>query len=257
VEIILDSLDKLTIDTPEQIAIEFPLAGIGSRFLAIALDTIIQTVAYIILALLAEFLFGGELVRAWRAAWNWSQAILILVLFCMYWGYYAIFETIWYGQTPGKRLAGIRVIKDTGRPVTVFEAIGRNLVRVIDQIPGVYAVGCITMFLNNKSKRLGDFVAGTVVVHEKKDAALEPFFNLQKGVPIPAFAVSKLSVADLELIETFLARRLDIPPEVRVATARRIAERITQKLGGERQESDNEVFLEVVAKQCRDNLLYR
>ena len=253
----MDSLDKLTIDTPEQIAIEFPLAGIGSRFLAVALDTIIQIVAYIVLALLAGSFFGRELARVWRAAWNWSQAVFILVLFCLYWGYYAIFETIWHGQTPGKRLAGIRVIKDTGRPVAVFEAVGRNLVRVIDQIPGVYAVGCITMFLNKKSKRLGDFVAGTVVVHEKKEDAPEPFFNLQPGARMPAYEVSKLSLADLELIETFLARRLDIPREVRVATARRITERITQKLGCERQQSDDEDFLELVAKQRRDSLLYR
>lgn len=253
----MSSFDKLTIETPEQTQLEFPLAGIGSRFLAIALDSIIQTLAYIVLGLLALFLFGGQLAHVWRAAWNWSQAIFILVMFCMYWGYYAIFETLWNGQTPGKRLAGIRVIKETGRPIAVFEAVSRNLVRVIDQIPGVYAVGCITMFLNKKSKRLGDFVAGTVVVHEKKEDAAEPFFNLQAATPIPAYQVSKLSLIELELIETFLARRLDIPPEVRVATARRIAERISQKLGCERPPSDDEDFLEVVAKQCRDSLLYR
>ena len=126
----MDSLDKLTIDTPEQIAIEFHLAGIGSRFLAIAFDMLVQFIGYVVLALIAALALGGELRRIWPSAWNWSAAVFIFVVFCFYWGYYAFFETIWKGQTPGKRRAGIRVIKDTGRSITAFEAIARNLVRV-------------------------------------------------------------------------------------------------------------------------------
>jgi len=254
----LDSLDKLTIDTPEQIAIEFPLAGIGSRFLAIMFDILVQFLGYVVLALIAALAFGGELKRVWPSAWNWSSAIFILVVFCLYWGYYAFFETIWQGQTPGKRHAGIRVIKDTGRSITAFEAIARNLVRVVDQFPGFYAVGCVTMFLNKKSKRLGDFVAGTVVVHEKKAEAAEPFFNLQPGAQLPVYPVSKLSNDDLVLIETFLGRRLDLAPEVRSSTAKRIAEHIAQKLELQAQpQSDNEDFLETVAKEYRDSIRYR
>ena len=254
----MDSLDKLTIDTPEQIAIEFPLAGIGSRFLAIVFDGLVQFIGYVVLALIAALAFGGELKRIWPSVWNWSAAIFILVVFCLYWGYYAFFETIWQGQTPGKRHAGIRVIKDTGRSITAFEAIARNLVRVVDQLPGFYAVGCVTMFLNKKSKRLGDFVAGTVVVHEKKAEAAEPFFNLQQGAQLPVYPVTKLSNTDLVLIETFLARRLDLAPEVRTATSRRIAEHIAQKLELEAQpQSDNEDFLEAVAREYRDSIRYR
>ena len=254
----MDSLDKLTIDTPEQIAIEFPLAGIGSRFLAIMFDILVQFLGYVVLALIAALAFGGELKRVWPSAWNWSSAIFILVVFCLYWGYYAFFETIWQGQTPGKRHAGIRVIKDTGRSITAFEAIARNLVRVVDLIPGFYAVGCVTMFLNKKSKRLGDFVAGTVVVHEKKAEAAEPFFNLQPGAQLPVYPVSKLSNDDLVLIETFLGRRLDLAPEVRSSTAKRIAEHIAQKLELQAQpQSDNEDFLETVAKEYRDSIRYR
>ncbi|HVP51877.1 MAG TPA: RDD family protein [Terriglobales bacterium] len=254
----MDSLDKLTIDTPEQIAIEFPLAGIGSRFLAIVFDGLVQFIGYLVLALIAALAFGGELKRIWPSAWNWSAAIFILVVFCLYWGYYAFFETIWQGQTPGKRHAGIRVIKDTGRSITAFEAIARNLMRVVDQFPGIYAVGCVTMFLNRKSKRLGDFVAGTVVVHEKEAEAAEPFFNLQQGAQLPVYPVSKLSNTELVLIETFLARRLDLAPEVRTATAKRIAGHIAQKLELEAQpQSDNEDFLEAVAKEYRDSIRYR
>jgi len=254
----VDSLDKLTIDTPEQIAIEFPLAGIGSRFLAIVFDILLQFIGYVVLILIALVVTGGELKRVWPSAWNWSAAAFIFVWFCLYWGYYAFFETIWQGQTPGKRHAGIRVIKDTGRSITAFEAISRNLLRVVDQVPGVYAVGCVTMFLNKKSKRLGDFVAGTVVVHEKKEEAGELFFNLKPGAQLPVYPVAKLSTTELVLIETFLARRLDLAPEVRTSTAKRIAEHITQKLELPAQpQPDNEDFLEAVAREYRDSLRYK
>lgn len=254
----MDSLDKLTIDTPEQIAIEFPLAGIGSRFLAIAFDMLVQFIGYFVLALITALALGGELRRIWPSAWNWSAAVFIFVVFCLYWGYYAFFETIWKGQTPGKRHAGIRVIKDTGRSITAFEAIARNLLRVVDQFPGMYAVGCVTMFLNKRSKRLGDFVAGTVVVHERKEEAAEPFFNLQPGAQLPVYPVAKLSTTELALIETFLARRLDLSPEMRTATAKRVAEHIAQKLQLPAQpQPDNEDFLEAVAREYRDSLRYR
>jgi len=218
----------------------------------------VQFIGYAVLILLALVVTGGELKRAGPTAWNWSAAIFILIIFCLYWGYYAFFEAIWNGQTPGKRHAGIRVIKDTGRSITAFEAIARNLVRVVDQLPGMYAVGCVTMFLNQKSKRLGDFVAGTVVVHEKKEDSAAPFFNLRPGAQLPVYPVEKLANNDLVLIETFLARRLDLAPEVRTSSAKRIAELIAQKLGLAAQpQADNEDFLEAVAKEYRDSLRYR
>jgi len=249
-------LDKLTIDTPEQIGIEFPLAGIGSRFLAIAIDSIIQFFGYVLLALLSSFL-SPDLQKYWPTALNWTAAILILIFFTIYWGYYAVFETIWRGQTPGKRLAGIRVIKDDGRAVTTYEAVARNLVRVIDQLPFfLYGVGVITMFLNKKSKRIGDFVAGTVVVHERKhDAGL--FFNTASQPRRAALDVSKLSNRELEVIETFLVRRLDLQPELRRTTAEKLAQRIAEKVGAQQQSGDHEDFLENVAKELRDTMRYR
>ena len=246
--------DKLTIDTPEQISIEFPLAGIGSRFMAIAVDVLIESAGYVLLLLLANFLLP-DLSKHWPTAWNWAAAVLIFVFFSVYWGYYAVFETLWKGQTPGKRLAGIRVIKDTGRPVTAYEAVARNLLRVVDQLPGMYAVGVITMFLNKKSKRIGDFVAGTVVVHERKqDSGV--FFNTSSQ-PSTALEVSKLSNRELEVIETFLARRLDLSPELRRSTAQRLAQRISEKLGCHMPGHDHEDFLEAVAKELRDTMRYR
>ncbi len=251
----MDSRDKLTIDTPEQVALEFPLAGIGSRFLAVAFDMLLQFIVYLILFLLALWVLS-DLFRNWSPAWSWSTALLVLVLFCIYWGYYAFFESVWKGQTPGKRYAQIRVIKETGRPITPFEAIARNLLRVIDYLPGMYAVGVVTMFLNRKNKRLGDFVAGTVVIHERREE--EPLWNLPQNVQLPTYEVSGLSLQEIELIETFLARRLDLTPEVRRANAERIAGRMAERLRVQDQpRNDNEDFLEAVVKEFRDTARFR
>jgi uncharacterized RDD family membrane protein YckC len=84
-------------------------------------------------------------------------------------GIFRLLRNLWKGQTPGKRYAGIRVIKESGRPINAFEAIGRNLMRAVDGLPGIYGVGLVCMMCNRQSRRLGDFVAGTVVVHEKAD----------------------------------------------------------------------------------------
>ena len=130
----MDSIDQLKIDTPEQIALELPLAGIGSRFLAIAIDTLIQTALYLIVGLIviltlpvdSMFTFLPRLI---------GPALAVFLIFAIYWGYFAIFEALWKGQTPGKRFAGIRVIKESGRPINAFEAVGRNLMRAVDVLP--------------------------------------------------------------------------------------------------------------------------
>ena len=92
--------------------------------------------------------------------------ILILFLFCVYWGYFAFFEVIWKGQTPGKKLAGIRVIKDSGRALNVYEVIGRNLLRAVDWLPVMYITGIVSMMISRRNQRLGDHLAGSIVVHD-------------------------------------------------------------------------------------------
>src|SRR5580704_6195013 len=161
--------DKLTIETPEQTSLEFSLAGVGSRCLALVLDTLIQVGGILILVILlgildsevsgSSFGLGGKGL--------WAQAIILFLVFVIYYGYFAFFEAIWNGQTPGKRMAHLRVIQESGKPLQVWQAIARNLLRIVDQIPGVYAVGMVSVLLSRQNKRLGDFVAGTVVVHER------------------------------------------------------------------------------------------
>ena len=127
----MDPSEKLTIETPEQIALEFPLAGLGSRGLALLTDTAIQLLSAIVVVLIVGFT-APDLLNYWQSAGKWMVAAGIFLLFCLYWGYFALFEAFWNGQTPGKRQAKIRVISASGRPITVFESIARNFLRVID-----------------------------------------------------------------------------------------------------------------------------
>ena len=258
----MDSLEKLTIETPEQIALEYPLAGIGSRFMAFFYDTLIQFILILLVALTIIFV-RPDLDRYWPTAWNWVAAVWVFFFFCLYWGYFAIFEALWNGQTPGKRRAGIRVIKDSGRPITAFEAISRNFLRAIDSMPGMYGVAVISIFVDKQSRRLGDMVAGTVVVHDKKEEAAQPFLNTSSAEAIPAAMASaniagKLTLQELDVIETFLNRRLDLPPGVREQSAARIATAIAARLDVPAEErGSDEKFLEAVAREFRNTARFR
>ena len=240
----------MKIDTPEQIALELPLAGIGSRFLAIAIDTLIQIALYLLTGLIFLLLLpeGFSIFRFL------GPAIAIFIGFAIYWGYFALFEIIWKGQTPGKRVAGIRVIKESGRPINAFEAIGRNLMRAVDLLPGLYGVGLVCMMLNKQSRRLGDFVAGTVVVHEKPTDQVRPTWNTAAESVSASGGIGQVTPEELVLIETYLSRRFDLEPEVRLRTAIQIAERIKAKTGLQPQSHQHvDDFLEEAARRVRDS----
>ena len=245
-------MDELRIDTPEQIALELPLAGIGSRFLALGIDTLLQSILYTVGAFVFVFAipFASGL---FSFQGTWGPALAILFLFCIYWGYFAFFEIIWKGQTPGKRYAGIRVIKETGRPIDAFEAIGRNLLRAVDGLPGIYGVGLVCMMLNKQNRRLGDFVAGTVVVHEKLTDEVRPGWNATESAGSVNPQIGQVTAEELVLIETYLHRRWDLDPVVRFSASNQIAERIKAKTGLSRQPGETiDDFLESVARQIRD-----
>jgi uncharacterized RDD family membrane protein YckC len=247
----MDPLDKLTIDTPEQTSLEFPLAGIGSRFVAMAIDTAIQVGMFFVLffALLLTIpafrLFGN-------VGTQWVVAGWIVGFFVIYYGYFAFFEAIWNGQTPGKRYAQIRVMKDDGRPINVYDAIARNLLRIVDQLPFLYGIAIVSVFFSKQNKRLGDFVAGTVVVHEKTVETARPFQETQVDAAAPAYEVSRITVDELRLIETFLQRRDTFDPTLRGSMAAQITARISCKLEVQvRGWPANEKFLEAVHSQYR------
>jgi len=254
----MKSVDQLSIDTPEQIALELPLAGIGSRFLALTIDTLIQGAIYLIAGLIFLFTLPAKYSVLRFLPHLMGPAMAVFVGFAVYWGYFAFFETLWKGQTPGKRYAGIRVIKDSGRPINTFEAIGRNLMRAVDGLPGVYGVGVVCMMCNRQSRRLGDFVAGTVVVHEKPTAEVRPSWNTSDREIEAHPGLSQLTPEELVLIETYLHRRWDLNQDVRLNTAIQIADRIKAKTGLQAQPDQHvDDFLEDAARRIRDSGRFR
>jgi len=252
---VASSGDKLIIETPEQTLLEFPLAGIGSRFVALALDTILQVAAIIILSLLVvAAAAGGPLLT--RSGNQWMIAIALVLFFLVNFGYFAFFEAVWNGQTPGKRYARLRVMRDNGHPVGAYEAIVRNLLRLIDQVPGIYAVGIVSALLSRQNKRLGDHVAGTVVVHERLLEGMKPV--RQTPAQPAVYDVARISPEEVQLLETFFYRREGLDTALRHHLASEIAERIGEKLGVPRKARlDSEAFLEAIAEQRRNIGRYR
>jgi uncharacterized RDD family membrane protein YckC len=247
--------DQLQVETPEQVSLSFPIGGLGSRFLALLIDSAIQVVSVIVLVLIASVIPNSVWSNMSGTAAKWFVAALFLFFFLLYWGYFSLFEAFWNGQTPGKRLFKIRVIKDTGRQISLFEALARNLLRPVDYLPGFYLTGVITMLCNRQQKRLGDLVAGTIVVHEPTEhqpafthnsrtftadltpSRPEPFAPTPQQVELeqnlallPADAVARLNHDDLNIVDTFFSRSLDLDLGKRAEMATRVANRMCAKM---------------------------
>ena len=247
-----------------------PLAGIGSRFIALLVDYLIWGAGFTALALLLSVILPSIVVFS-RLSAQWAFALVVFFFFLVNWGYFTLFEAFWNGRTPGKRIARIRVIQRSGRAIGLFESMARNLVRYIDQLPGFYAVGVITMFVTRQHQRLGDLAAGTLVVRDREEqspmwgesgsrtftapvfASTAPPPEPHVAVTLPASGVSRLSPADLGVLESFFSRRLDMSMETRERIAQRIAAAIQAKSGLELPEGTSiETFLEATARQLRD-----
>jgi uncharacterized RDD family membrane protein YckC len=252
--------EKLIIETPEQTSIEFPLAGIGSRFLAHLIDMLIQIAIGTVLGLLffgASLTLPGAFRDASETVNLWIAAFLILAAFLLFYGYYIFFESIWNGQSPGKRLTHIRVIKDSGQPITVIDAVGRNLMRIIDQLPFAYGIGVLCAWISPQSKRLGDYVAGTVVVHEKPLETVAPQWNAPAQSAAHLYGANRLTPEEFALVETFLSRRSALDAGVRYETAAGILRRIEGKLTLPPERPSAEKLLEELSYERRSTAGYR
>jgi uncharacterized RDD family membrane protein YckC len=263
--------DQLSIETPELVAIEMPLAGIGSRFIALLVDYLIWLAGFLVLFFLAALILPGIHTFS-RISAQWAVAIVVFIIFLINWGYFTLFEAFWNGRTPGKRVARIRVIQRSGRAIGLFESMARNLIRYIDQFPfPLHAIGVISMFVTPQHQRLGDLAAGTLVVRDREEetplwgdagtrtftasafAPAAPSPEPHAALTLPATGIAKLSAADLEVLEGFFSRRLDMALPTREALAARIAAAIQAKSGLEPPPgASTETFLEATARQLRD-----
>jgi uncharacterized RDD family membrane protein YckC len=234
--------------TPESIAFSYELAGLGSRFLALAVDQAIQIATLI--AIFAGIILAGTRVAArqtpavmsTKAAESVAIAAIVVIAFVVLFGYFILFETVWNGQTTGKRLLGIRVVRDGGYPIDFGASLIRNLIRVGEQLVGYYLVAAISAVISPENKRLGDLAAGTIVVRDARLAAPRSVTQ-HEAEPVYA-ATAYLSGEERSLIKRFIERRdalsLDRRKELAAQLAARVRDRVPPDLG----RLDDEALLE-------------
>ena len=222
---------RITVETPEHVVLQLELAGLGSRMAAAIWDLLVLllmlalvSMVYTIVTSLTESVAG------------WAGAALILVWFVVFWGYFVLFEALAGGRTPGKRRIGIRVVMDTGHPITFSAAVIRNLVRLVDIQPaGSYLVGLLFVFFHQQHKRLGDLVAGTIVV---RDRAEDVVLSAPAGPAAHAETLDAgppmLSDEEFRLLEQFVTRLEELGPDVR----RRFTAELAARLGERFPERD-------------------
>jgi uncharacterized RDD family membrane protein YckC len=248
--------DRYTIDSPENIEFAYDIAGIGSRVLAAMIDTLLIGVAETIVILIAGL---SSSALGLRAADSLLAALGSLLAFAILWGYYIVFELLWNGQSPGKRLIGLRVVREGGRPITFVGSAIRNLIRIVDFLPALYGIGVVVMFVDRRSRRLGDLAAGTLVVKERRgitlasltSGAAAPFPALAPGetLPQPTLAnIGQLNDQDYNLVQEFLARRNELGREARARLGAQMAGNLQARLGLP-QGGDAERFLQYVVAE--------
>ena len=246
--------EQLIIETPEQIDISFQKAGIGSRFYAALLDTLLL----ILILLIGYYVNRNFISELGDTLGNWLGALGGIIVFALFWGYYMVFEVTTNGQSPGKRALGLRVIKDGGYPVGFADSAIRNLVRVVDFLPFFYGAGLIVMLITSNWKRLGDLAAGTLVVKTARPDVKQTDMNSTVAAPVinispQAFAYAEwiqpelVTENELRAIREYLARRGTLSKLRRAELARTIANPIIEKMGGSGSISYDKFLEEVYA----------
>ena len=237
--------ERVTIATPEGVTLELVLAGLGSRFLARLLDSLIQGTIIFGLAV-AMFHYGTPGV---------VQGVGWVLLFLVMFAYDVPFEVLNSGRTPGKMAAGIRVVERGGEPIGFIASAIRNIVRIVDFLPIFYVVGSISIVATQDDQRLGDMAAGTYVARDKFPGLA---MQLAPPISVPANAVAGWDVSgidadELATIRQFLDRRLMLALPVRSYFGNLLAQRYGPRIAGAPYGMHPEYLLEgiVIAKQGR------
>jgi uncharacterized RDD family membrane protein YckC len=270
---------EIKILTPENVELDFELAGLGSRFLALLLDSLLQSLVTAVLLLIALAIAysvtGLGLEDSLGRLSPWVIAVLILFLFTLWSGYFLYFEAVRGGQTPGKKSVGIKVIRDTGHPLDFRAAVLRNLMRAVDMLPGMYGIAALSVFISPQYRRLGDCVGGTLVVKVRKEewtapsaarpAGVEQSTQPSPGVTTePVVGLSDETLANLHLvtrddyraIRHFLDRRRELQTEVANSLAWKIVEPLAVKLNVDYVRTMQPVvFLEAVATEWERRMI--
>ncbi len=221
-------LNRITLQTPESVELEFLLAGIGNRSLALLIDYIVwgsMLFVFTMIVTIFNQLTTGIFQQIFGIQANlWFRAIALMIFFLIYVGYFVFFEVLWQGQTPGKRYTKIRVIRDDGRRESIQQALLRALLRPVDDL---LTIGFFLILLGKQEKRLGDIVAGTLVIQEEYLVA--PNFQVSsQGEEFVAQLLETANIAQLKpddfaLIRDYLQRRKNISPKAKAELSLNLA----------------------------------
>jgi uncharacterized RDD family membrane protein YckC len=242
--------------TPESVELEFTLAGIGNRVWALVID-------YHVLGLTIGLFFIAwttitvQLRDFWANLFGdkaglWSLAIAFFIFFVIYVGYFVFFEAIWQGQTPGKRVAKIRVVRDDGRPVGLQQTTLRALLRPFDE---VLFIGAFLIIFSGKEKRLGDLVAGTIVIQTqavnvaaKEKLVLSEAANSVCDNLLQVADLSPMLPDDFAVIREYLIRRNIMSEKARASLSLELTRQVQAiiKLENLSNNISPDVFLEAI-----------
>ncbi len=244
--------DYLSVETPEQININYQIAGIGSRFFAALLDTLLLGIIVII----GTYVNDNFIAELGAFFGNWLGAIGGIVVFAIFWGYFMIFEITTNGQSPGKLALGLRVIKEGGYPISFADSAIRNLMRIVDFLPFCYGTGLLVMLLNRNWQRLGDLAAGTLVVKTTRTKMKNMRGNVnQNSLPINVATqemmysswIKPMLVTEHEwnLILDYFHRHAELTAIRRLELSRTIGKPIAEKMEGKGSINYHKFLMEV------------
>lgn len=238
-----EDYEVLTVETPENLELRLPLAGFGPRFLAVFIDNLIQGLVAVVLIGIAVTIMATTMSQAGPNETTWMIAIVIVAIILamlVTLGYFVFFEWIWNGQTPGKRTAGIRVVRRGGLPLTFRDVLVRNLFRLLDMLPSNGFVGLVSFFATSHQQRLGDLMADTVVIREFASQTPYPWVGT---LPQQVGAEAQGLPPQLNyVIGSYLQRAFTLPVEVRLS----ITEQVIRRLGYRSEElslAEREAYL--------------
>jgi uncharacterized membrane protein SpoIIM required for sporulation/uncharacterized RDD family membrane protein YckC len=242
------------IETPELVVVSYTIAGLGSRVYAAIIDLFICVAMYIGMIVGIVLLVRGERGVAAgtpTASTAFAVAVMFLLLFAILWGYYLLFEGLRDGQTPGKRMLRLRAVRDGGYSVGFSASAVRNLMRIVDLQPGfTYLVGIASVVFTKSGKRLGDIVAGTIVVREalvRQPRARAVAATSEQ----PVATTAQLTDDEFALLERWGERRSALEPEKRRQLATQVATRLRRALPVDESGSESAALLKLLATERR------
>ncbi|MBD2509263.1 RDD family protein [Nostoc muscorum FACHB-395] len=248
--------NRITFQTPESVELEFTLAGIGNRALALLIDYTVLGIT-LLLFVFTWAVFSTQLVNFIEDFFTslpnldiWLLAIFFIIAFAIYISYFVFFETLWFGQTPGKRVAKIRVVRDDGRLIGLQQATLRALLRPFDE---TLFIGAFLIMLGSREKRLGDLAAGTIVIQAETPIASATLTISEQAKElyeqlIQIADLSKLLPDDFAVIREYLQRRAAMSLKARASLSLKLAEQVVAIINLENlpEAVTPDVFLEAV-----------